>query len=202
MSDLLVCRSMPAAAIEPTGDGWTVEGLAVPYNRVNRVSDDGETYYREGWSVGAFARDAERGGRWVNLMAGHRGDEGERYLGRCIGLSSRSDGLWSTFRLNRDHPLAEAARSGELTGWSVSAHIYRSKDATDLDGPIIWRELCGLSHVAATAVPQYAEAGVRLTRERFRPGSRTPRLDALRADGFGRPRLDALRAAGFGSRRS
>lgn len=186
MPELLICRSMPADAIEVVGDGWTVEGLAVPYNRPQRVSDDGKTFYREGFSAGAFARDSGKGGRWVNLMYGHRGDDGDRYLGRCIALTDRPDGLWSTFRINREHPLAEAARSGELTGWSVSAHIYRSREATDADGPITWRELCGLSHVAATAVPQYAGAGVKVAREHVTvPADDRPRLEALRRAGFG-----------------
>lgn len=201
--ELLVARSMPAETMTPTGDGWTVEGVAVPYGRAQRVSDDGgTTYYREGFAAGAFARDATRGGAWVNLMHSHQGDDGDRYLGRCVGLQDRSYGLWATFRLNRDHPMAEAARSGDLTGWSVSAKVYSTREEKDQDGPVLWRERCGLSHVAATPRPQYAGAGVRVNREHRR-------LDALVARGFGTgsvgaiqltatPRLDALRAAGLG----
>ena len=47
--------------------------------------------------------------------------------------------------------------------------------------------ICGLSHVAATAVPQYAGAGVLVAREHVvvNAGSSTPRLDALKALGYG-----------------
>lgn len=182
MAELVIERAA-ATALEPVGDGWTVEGLAVPYDRPQRVSDDGVTFYREGFTAGAFTRDVAKGGRWVNLMLGHAGDDGDRFLGRAMGLAESSDGLVATFRLDRTHPQAEAARSGELTGWSVSARVYRSRTEGPADNRMVWRELCGLSHVAATASPQYAGAGVMVAREhRLIEGtSPTPHLDEIRA---------------------
>jgi HK97 family phage prohead protease len=187
MTELMVHREL-AATVEPVGDGWTVEGMAVPYGVPHRVTDDGRLFYREGFTGGAFARDAAEGGQWVNLLMGHGGGaERDRWLGRCTSLEDKVDGLWATFRLNRSHPMAEAARSGEITSWSVSAHIYASRTATDLDGPVVWREMASLAHVAATARPQYAGAGVRVAREHvWLTGPPTPRLDALRAKGYGR----------------
>ena len=186
MAELLIERSA-AAPLETAGDGWTLYGLAVPYGTECLVSDDGVSYYREVFAQGAFARDVAKGGRWVNLMVGHHGDEGDRYLGRCVALHEDALGLWPTFRLDRTHPQAEAARAGELTGWSVSAHVYRSRRETVQGQPVVTREQCGLSHIAATAVPQYAGAGVVVAREHVlvNAGSQTPRLDALRALGFG-----------------
>jgi HK97 family phage prohead protease len=186
MPELLINRS--AQPLEPVGDGWTVTGLAVPYGREQQVSDDGVSTYWEGFSGGAFSRDVGKGGRWVNLMLGHLGDDGDRYLGRCVALEEDSVGLWPSFRLDRSHPQAEAARAGELTGWSISARVYRSRSVTRPDGQrLVWREVCGLSHVAATTAPQYAGAGVRVAREHqlLVTPSPTPRLDALRAQGYG-----------------
>lgn len=179
MSELLIQRSA-AAALEPVGDGWTVTGLAVPYEREQRVTDDGTAYYSETFIRGAFSRDAGKGGRWVNLMLGHHGDEGDRFLGRCVGLEEDAEGLWPTFRLDRTHPSAEQARAGELTGWSVSCHVYRSRWITPEQ---VHREICGLSHVAATAQPQYEGAGVRVARDHevIIAPSATPRLEAIRA---------------------
>ena len=188
MAELLIERSA-AAPMETTGDGWTLYGLAVPYGQESVVSDDGVSFYREQFSQGCFQRDVAKGGRWVNLMVGHSGDDGDRYLGRCIAIVEDSQGLWPSFRLDRHHPQAEAARAGELTGWSVSARVYRSRREMVGGQPVLTREVCGLSHVAATAVPQYAGAGVLVARDHVvvNAGSSTPRLDALRALGYGKP---------------
>lgn len=184
MTELIIQRALPvtAFALESGGDGWTLYGRAIPYNRVEEVTDNGVDSYWEGWKPEAFARDAAKGGRWVNLFVTHRGDEGERFLGRVIELSEADDGLYAAIRLERTHPKAEAARSGELTGWSVSAHIYRSR--TELVGgrEVVWRESAGLSHIAATPRPQYAGAGVIAYRDHELVGPRpTPKLDEARA---------------------
>ena len=180
MSELLIQRAAPA--LEPVGDGWTVEGIAVPYGKLSRVTDNGTDYYQEGFMPGAFARDAAKGGRWVNLMVGHHGDFGDRYLGRCVNLADEINGLLATFRINREHPQAEAARAGELTGWSVSCRVYRSREEGPPDGRVTWRASCALDHVAATPQPQYAGAGVVLSREHVveMGASPTPKLDAIR----------------------
>ena len=187
MPELTIERSLPTGALEPVGDGWTVYGMAVPYNRDQRVSDDGVTYYIERFSERSFERDVRKGGRWVNLFLGHAGDEGDRWLGRCVALEEHDDGLYPSFRINRDHPQAEAARSGDLTKWSVSARVYRTRRELGAGGEIIVREACGLSHVAATHVPQYEGAGVLVARDHqvTTVTTSTPRLDALRAAGYG-----------------
>lgn len=188
MTELLIERALPVGALEPVGDGWTVYGMAVPYEREQRVTDDGgSTFYFERFSAGAFSRDCTKGGRWVNLYLGHQGDEGDRWLGRCVGLAEREDGLYPSFRLNREHPRAEAARSGELMGWSVSARVYKTRRELGGTLPVVIRERCGLSHVAATEAPQYAGAGVLVAREHelVTVTTATPRLDALRAAGYG-----------------
>lgn len=182
MSELLIERD--AAPLEPIGDGWTVYGRAVPYGVENTVTDDGgTTFYTEVFEPGAFARDVGKGGRWVNLMVGHHGDDGDRFLGRCVSLEELGDGLYGSFRLDRSHAQAEAARAGELRGWSVSARVYRSTEDRDhMGGRRVRRQACGLSHVAATASPQYAGAGVLVAREHtlIVAPSATPHLDALR----------------------
>lgn len=190
MSELTIQRDLPAGALEPVGDGWTVEGLAVPYEREQRVTDDGVTFYLERFARGSFERDVAKGGRWVNLFLGHKGDEGDRWLGRCVSLREQDDGLYSAFRINRAHPDAEAARSGDLTGWSVSARIYRTRERLGGMLPVVIREVCGLSHVAATAMPQYAGAGVLVAREHeiVSVTTATPRLDSLRSLGYGTAR--------------
>lgn len=191
MSELIIERALPVE-LEPTGDGWTLYGRAVPYETPQRVTDDGREYYLEQFAQGSFSKDVGKGGRWVNLMVGHQGDEGDRYLGRCVGIQETPAGLDLAFRIDRTHPLAEEARSGELTHWSVSAHVYRSRQVRLGGDDVLVRELCGLSHVAATASPQYQGAGVLVARdhELIQATPQTPLLDAARA------RLERLRARG------
>jgi HK97 family phage prohead protease len=183
VTELLIERALPVTTLEPVGDGWTLEGLAVPYNQPQRVTDNGQDYYLEEFAPGAFSKDVTKGARWVNLMVGHSGDEGDRYLGRCVECAERDDGLNLAFRLDRSHPLAEEARSGELTKWSVSARVYRTRHVLEDGQDVYIRELCNLSHVAATAKPQYAGAGVRVARDHELVGAPapTPLLDAARA---------------------
>lgn len=184
MTELIIERSLPTEQLEQIGDGWTLRGLAVPYERTQQVSDDGgQTTYLERWATGAFERDAAKGGRWINLMVGHRGDDGDRYLGRCVGIRDTADGPIIDFRLDRDHPRAEEARSGELRGWSVGAKIFRSRKVR-VDGQlVVLRELAGMNHVAATRAPQYAGAGVLLAREHEEiEEPAAPIRDALRAE--------------------
>lgn len=184
MTELIIDRS--AAPLEPVGDGWTLEGLAVPYDVEQVVSDDGgATTYIESFAYGAFSRDASNPaqGRWVNLMIGHNGDDGDRFLGGVRELREERDGLHARVRLEPKHPQAEAARSGELRGWSVSARVYRSRTSTRRGQTVTVREVCGLSHIAATPRPQYAGAGVLVAREHelIIGPPETPRLDAIRA---------------------
>jgi HK97 family phage prohead protease len=189
--EILIERDIPLT-LEGVGDGWTVYGRAVPYDVDQVVSDDGGlTTYLERFAQGSFQRDAAKGGRWVNLMLGHSGDEGDRYLGRCVEITDEPDGLYTAFRLDRSHPQAEAARHGELTKWSVSAHVYRTRVLPLSGGQRVQvREYCGLSHVAATTSPQYAGAGVLVARGHeliVEAPVQTPHRDELRK------RLDALR---------
>lgn len=181
MSELIITRALDDHALEPVGDGWTVEGRAVPYDVDQTVSDDGRDSYVERFTHGAFSRDVTKGGRWVNLFVGHAGDDGDRWLGRCVDLQELRDGLYAAFRINRGHPLAEEARAGELRGWSVGARVYRTRVERASGRDVRVRELCGLNHVAATASPQYAGAGVLVARDHELIGApSTPKLDELR----------------------
>lgn len=187
----MIWRSMPALEMA-TGDGWTVWGPVIPFGRRTKVEDvaragTGDQFvlsYMERIAHHGFDRDIANRGGWVNLMVGHDGDHALRYLGRCIRLEAHKDALYATFRLNRDHPLAEQARCGELTGWSAGAQIYESRRVVDPDGvEVIERTSLNLRHVAATASPQYEGAGVQIVREHVMIDNlpTAPIRDALRA---------------------
>ena len=192
MTELMIERAFEVADMDMRGDGWTLYGRIVPFGVRQLVRDAGGEPYLERFAAGAFDRDVAKGGRWVNLRVGHYGADSDAYLGRCRELEALPGGLYGTFRIeDRDNPLAEAARSGELRAWSVGAKVFRSRHVVDPDGRgVVEREQCAINHVAATATPQYAGAGVLVARDHEvigRPG--TPLRDTLLA------RMRAERAA-------
>lgn len=182
MTELLTIER--AMTLEPVGDGRTLCGRAVPYDVDSEVQDDplGPRYY-ERFAFGAFAKNVRAGCHWVQLFAGHRGDRGERFLGNCTSAIERDDGLHLEFRLSQkaDPQLADAARYGELTGWSVRATVVRSRELIQGVRRVVVREHCDLEHVAATKLPQYADAGVLVVRaHELIPAEATPELDRWR----------------------
>lgn len=194
MSELLIERAYEVADLDVgRGDGWTLYGRIVPFLARQEVRDTLDSPpYLERFTSHAFDRDVEKGGRWVNLRVGHHDADNATFLGRCLGLEALPGGLYGTFRITeRDHPAADAARSGELTKWSVGAKVFRSRRVVDPDGvTVVNRELCALNHVAATGSPQYAGAGVLLVRDHeLVDDTGTPVRDQLRA------RVEAGRAA-------
>jgi HK97 family phage prohead protease len=185
MSELIIERDYEVTDLDVgRGDGWSLYGRIVPFGHRQQVRDtaDGPTYL-ERFDPRAFDRDVAKGGRWVNLRVGHHGADYDAFLGRCLGLEALPGGLYGTFRIEeRDHPLADAARAGELRSWSVGTKVFRSRKVTDPDGkPVVDRELCAINHVAATASPQYAGAGVLLVRDHQMIEQPAPRFDRVRA---------------------
>ena len=185
MSELIIEREYEVLDLDVgRGDGWSLYGRFVPFNHRQQVRDSAAgPAYLERFDPRSFDRDVEKGGRWVNLRVGHHGADYDAFLGRCVGLEALPGGLYGTFRITeRNHPLADAARGGELSSWSVGTKVFRSRRVTDPDGALVVdREACAINHVAATAAPQYAGAGVLLVRDHHMIEPVAPSFDARRA---------------------
>lgn len=168
MPELIIERDFDVVDLDVLrGDGWTVYGRIVPFGVRQEVRDaPDQPPYLERFDPAAFNRDVDKGGRWVNLRVGHYGADHDAFLGRCLKLEAQPNGLYGEFRIDRSHPMADAARSGEITKWSVGAKVLASKRSLDPDGRTVTdRVLCAINHVAATPNPQYAGAGVLLVRD-------------------------------------
>lgn len=188
MPELIIERAYEVADLDVgRGDGWTLYGRIVPFGVRQEVRDSADGVpYLERFDPRAFDRDVDKGGRWVNLRVGHHGADHDAFLGRCLNLEALPGGLYGTFRITeRDHPLADAARAGELRSWSVGAKVFRSQWVTDPDRQrVVNRDVCAINHVAATPAPQYAGAGVLLARDHQlvdETPTGTPLRDALQA---------------------
>lgn len=130
MADLLH-RITPDLEVRASGEGRTVFGLLVPWNRSAEV-DDGTGRYIERFVPGAFTRTiAERGDR-VKVRAQH-----QRFplpVGRFTLLRQDSAGLYGEATVSKT-PLGdevlELVRDGALDAWSVGFRPISERRARD-----------------------------------------------------------------------
>lgn len=147
--------------LEIRSDGRTVYGLAVPFDRPQRVADmtrSGVVQYDEVFRMGSFAQTiAERGER-VKFLLNH--DKSTLPLGRALSLREDPAGLVGEFRVSKTRAGEEALeliRDGALDGLSVGF-----KPATHVGDPasggLVERTSVVLLEVSAVAFPAYDDA--------------------------------------------
>ena len=148
-------------SIRAEGDGRTVHGLAVPFDRQTTV-DDGYGPYDEVFRKGAFARTINAGVNKVKLLGNH--DRRKFPLGAATMLREDTAGLVGEFRVSKTREgddALELVRDGALDSFSVSfAPIKERKTGKSL----IERLEVKLREVSLVAFPAYegaAIAGVR-----------------------------------------
>jgi HK97 family phage prohead protease len=146
------------------GDGRTLVGRVVPYGETASVADPplGKRY-REMFVLGAFKRNT-RAPQLVLLDFEHGPSLGDK-VGHGAELIERDDGLHGVFRttLAGNGPLAlELVEAGVLTGFSVSAEVYRSTRRAD---GVVMRTSCNLLGVALCRSPAYESARIEAVRE-------------------------------------
>src|SRR3954452_5012853 len=87
-----------ALEIRSGGDGRTIVGRAVPFDRWTRIRDD-EGEYEERFLHGAFSRTVEQRASKIPLRAKH--DNVALPLGPIEEFEERTDGLWIAGRVSR-----------------------------------------------------------------------------------------------------
>lgn len=147
------------APLEVVGDGRTVIGMVVPFDRVAEV-DDGFGLYNESFDPHAFDKVMRSEPRWVRLHLEHGGPwvgRGERWIPTDAGLSmalrldDTADGAAAAFKL----------RDGQLPGFSVGFIPGRTVTRMVEGRPVEVRmTVKTLHHVAVTPTPAFAEAQV------------------------------------------
>lgn len=187
-----VQRSVALAEFDVRAAKREIEGLAVPYNRPTRVSDDGgRSWYSEAFAPGVFDRHTLNSpaniGR-VRLNWTHDEQfELLSWIGRALELRESAEGLVGVYRVD-DSPFGDAALAKvadrQVGGMSISAKIFAESRAR-ADG-VVWRTRAALRHVALVEQPAYVEAAVTAVRER--PAEQSRKVDVWRS------RLEQLRA--------
>jgi len=173
----LLTRSF--AAMELREDGRTVFGRIVPYGEVAQVFDLSGEPYNEVFVRGAF-EGAMKVPERIDLRYSHSGSF-DNVLGQASNLEERDDGLYGTFRLYESvSTRAREVLQGHAKHLSVGFFPIKSRKRQG----VVERVKAYLEHVAATATPAYAGAGVLairedvVTEEREHPGE-TPNLDQV-----------------------
>lgn len=153
-------RSFCDLEVRASGEGRTILGIVVPFERTAEVSDGGP-FYPEMFRQGAFAKSiAERGDR-VKLLSQHNGRANP--LGRAIVLREDTIGLYGEFQVSKtaagDEAL-ELARDGALDSFSVGfAPVKHTKV-----GKTVVRTEVHLREVSLVTFPAYEDARIAAVR--------------------------------------
>lgn len=175
-------------------DGRTLHGRIVPYNEVADIVEfDEESQsmkrYREQFLPHSLAAMVQgfraRGGDnsirsncFVPLLIDHR-DNFDSMIGQAIELTDADDGAYATFRLYEDERIIKI-RSVLTESHSGLSVMFRDTRPPKLVGDIVSRVQVHVAHVAATATPAYATAGIDSIRSTETPVIDSPRLHSVR----------------------
>lgn len=159
MSDALIERALVHADLEirSEGDGRTVYGLAVPFDRESTVND-GYGPYQEVFRRGAFAKTVGEFASKVKLLGNHNRQKFP--LGKATALREDTAGLVGEFRISNTREGDEAlelVRDGVLDSFSVGfAPVKERKTGRTL----VERLEVKLREVSLVAFPAYEGAQV------------------------------------------
>lgn len=146
--------------VRASGDGRTITGIVVPFEREARVSDGGPSYM-EMFRRGAFTKTiAERGSR-VKFLSQH--DQRRNPLGRATLLREDATGVYGEFQVSKTSAGDEAlelVRDGALDSFSVGfAPVKHLKE-----GDTVVRTEVSLREVSLVTFPAYEDARIAAVR--------------------------------------
>lgn len=145
--------------IRSDGDGRTIHGLLMPFDRPTRISNTIEGTFVEIFRRGSFARTINEAGRKVRLQVLH--DERTRLpIGASTVLTEDTDGLRGAFRVSKTRQgdeVLELIRDQALTGFSIG---FRSISDRKPKPGVIERIEVALHEVSVVASPAYDDARV------------------------------------------
>ena len=178
MSEQLLERVAPSD-LTLRGDGRTVYGIAVPFDREALVND-GYGAYREVFRAGAFKKTLREGADRVKFYTNHSHRQNRLPIGRAISLREDAAGLVGEFRISNTHDGDEAlelVRDGVLDSFSVG--FAKVKERADKTG-LIERTEVKLREVSLVAHPAYEGALVAGVRTQFSDEELERILEAIR----------------------
>jgi HK97 family phage prohead protease len=148
MPELEHVRSVVVGDMEV--QGRTLEGQALTFDTLYRVSDDGRRFYQEGFRRGAFS-DAIESRRWFELRPEHYDDR----IG-SVHFRESATGLVFVATMepgDRGDDELELVRSGRRAGVSIRYRTVANERGRA--APPWWRTKVDLRELSLTARPQY-----------------------------------------------
>lgn len=172
MSEQMLYRMAGPVAVDETGDGLTVVGMAAPYGEVTLAQDPGGPPYLETFDRGAFAGVISKWPpRRLKVQLEHPTAAGTgAWVGRGHAWNDTPEGLRVELRLDDTHDGHAAAfkvRDGQTPAMSisfvpgVSAPVYDAERAAEV---LHRRSVRAIGHVALVPVGAYASALVESVR--------------------------------------
>lgn len=148
--------------IRDDGDGRTLVGLCVPYDRPTEIPREGIT---EVFRFGAFAQQTKAPWR-IGLYDGHT-DSVDRKLGLCRELLEKETGLFASFRLLSSR--APLVRDMVDEGHSALSVGFEPLGVSPVVNGITERRRAMVAHVALVGKGAYSEANVLALRDSDEP---------------------------------
>ena len=150
-----------AADLEIRGDGRTIAGIAVPFDRAARI--DGSNGFDETFRRGAFERTIRERGDRIKLLAMHAADK--LPIGRVTLLREDDAGLVIEARVsatNAGDEVLALVRDGALDSFSIGFAPVR--DEWTADRSAVTRLEVKLFEISAVAFPAYQDARITAVR--------------------------------------
>lgn len=142
------------------GDGRTVYGIAVPFDRESTVND-GFGPYKEVFRRGAFARSINLGAQRVKMFVNHNHRIRQTAIGVATNLREDANGLYGEFRISDTTAGNEAlqlVRDGVLDSFSVGFAVPEDKSKSPRRGDVVERKEVKLREVSLVEFPAYEGA--------------------------------------------
>lgn len=163
----MTARTLALADIDIRGDGRTVYGLVVPYNREATIRTLRGSF-REVFRPGSLTRTINAGAKRVKLFENHNHLRGASPIGVATMLEEKPKGVFGEFRIGQS-PEGDAAlqkvHDGIYDAFSIGFNAVPGGERRSKD----FREVteAKLNEVSLVSYPAYDDAGIEGIRSAF-----------------------------------
>jgi len=157
----LITRALSPTELEIRGDGRTVYGLVVPFNREAKIETRTGATFREVFRPGSFRQTINAGVNRVKLFENHGHLRGADPVGVATSLEETKRGVVGEFRIGKS-PEGDAAlqkvHDGILDAFSIGFRSVPGKSLRTKD--LVEHTEANLKEVSLVSYPAYTDAAI------------------------------------------